>query len=134
MRCALFFLAVLATADPPSDVVDFFRTVVDALKDGHSDDPRFPSTARPFLDKVDSAMPGFVKLRSEVEALVAAGHVGSAIEFVTDEGDESKRMMELDWLLEVDGRPPRRQILKCTIERRGKKWKITALEPLEFFE
>ena len=134
MRCALFFLAALAMADPPSDVVDFFREVADALKDGHSDDPHFPSNARPFLDKFDSTMPGFAKLRSEVEALVAAGQVGSAIEFVSDAGDEQKRILELDWLLEVEGRQPRRQILKCTIERQRKKWEITALEPVEFFE
>jgi len=27
----------------------------------------------------------------------------------------------------------RRRLLKCRVERQGRQWKITALEPLEFF-
>jgi len=43
-------------------------------------------------------------------------------------------MLQLDWLLQIEDEQPRRQILKCTIERQGKNWKITALDPIEFFK
>jgi hypothetical protein len=127
--------ATLATAQTPSeDVVDFFGSVASTLQDAHSDDPKVPTDARPFLDKFDSRMLGFAVFRDEIEALVAAAHVGSVIDFVTDEGDDRKRTLQLDWLLEIEDEQPRRQILKCTIERQGKRWKITALEPIEFFK
>jgi hypothetical protein len=51
-----------------------------------------------------------------------------------DEGDELKRTLELDWLLKIDTDEPRRQIVKCQVEKQGKKWKITALEPVDFFK
>jgi hypothetical protein len=131
---SLFVVATSVAMAQPSDVVDFFRTVASTLQDAHSDDPNLPTDARPFLDKFDSRMPGFAAFRDEIEALVAAAHVSSAIDFVTDEGDNQKRMLQLDWLLQIEDEQPRRQILKCTIERQGKNWKITALDPIEFFK
>ena len=44
-----------------------------------------------------------------------------------------KRTLELDWLLKIDNAEPRRQIVKCQVEKQGKKWKITSLDPVEFF-
>ena len=64
----------------------------------------------------------------------SAQEIGSTIEVITDEGDEQKRTLELDWLLKIDNAEPRRQIVKCQVERQGKKWKITALDPVEFFK
>jgi hypothetical protein len=135
LSLALFLVsAALAMAQTPSDVVEFFHSVAATLGDAHSDDPITPTNASPFLDKFDSRMPGFATFRDEIEVLVAAGRVGSVIDFVSDEGDDRKRSLELDWLLQIEDQQARRQILKCTIERQGKKWKITALEPIEFFK
>jgi hypothetical protein len=53
---------------------------------------------------------------------------------ITDEGDDQKRSLDLDWLLKIDTDDPRRQIVKCQIEKQGKKWKIISLEPIEFFK
>ena len=79
-------------------------------------------------------MVGYATLRDEIESLLSAAEVGSAIEIVTDEGDDQKRTLELDWVLEITDQQPKRAILKCTIARQGKKWKITALDPIEFFK
>src|ERR1043166_3659168 len=100
-------LMMLALADPPADVLEFFRTTVEALLD---------NDAREFMANFDPNMPGY------------------AIEIVSDEGDDRKRALELDWLLEIEGKQPKRGILKCRIERQGKKWKITSLDPIEFFK
>ncbi len=121
-------------ADPPQDVVDFFREVALALADAHTDDARLPNNTAGFLDHFDSKMPDYEELRHNVEDLASRGDVGSAIEFVTDEGDEQKRTLDLDWLLEIKDQPDRRKILRCTIERRGKHWKITSLSPVDFFK
>ncbi len=90
--------------------------------------------AREFLGLFDSSMPKYADLRANVEALVARAEVGSAIEIASDSGDDRRRVMELDWLLEIQDRAPRRQVVKVTIEKRGKKWIFTSIEPVDFFK
>ena len=86
-------------------------------------------------------MPGYATLQDNVTGLLATYNVGATIEEITDQGDDSKRTVELDWLLILTQKgainspqQTRRQVVKCTVERRGKQWKITALEPVEFFK
>jgi hypothetical protein len=135
LLCMVITLASsLRGADPPRGVIDFFDDVTRALVESHTDNPGLPISAAAFLDKFDSAMPGFAELRENVEDLVSRSMVGSALEFVTDDGDENKRTLDVDWTLEIEDRLPRRQVLKCTIERRGKTWKITSLAPVDFFK
>jgi hypothetical protein len=138
MRALLCITVTLASglraADPPRDVVEFFEDVTRALASAHTDNPRLPISAAAFLDKFDSAMPGYAELRENVEDLVSRSTVGSAVEFVTDDGDDNKRTLDVDWTLEIEDRLPRRQVLKCIIERRGKTWKITSLAPVDFFK
>ena len=109
----------------PQDVVEFFRDVAGDLSQNN------PTG---FLDHFDRNMPGFATFRDEIEALLGSAEVGSAIEIVTDEGDDQKRTMQLDWILAIADEQPKRALLKCTIARQGKKWRITTLEPVEFFK
>ena len=129
---ALLLFTSHAFAEPPGDVRNFFRTAAEALV---NDD------ASEFLGKFDRSLPQYATLRSEIEGLLAAYDVGSSIEVVKDEGDNRKRTLELDWLLVTVEKTAnhgsglsRRQIVKCRIERRGKQWKITGFEPVEFFK
>ena len=59
---------------------------------------------------------------------------------ISDEGDDQKRSLELDWLLSLDDKDnagvqkeTRRGVIKVRVERQGKRWKIAALEPVDFF-
>jgi len=79
-------------------------------------------------------MPGYETLHYEVEGLAARDAIVCTIEIVTNKGDEKRRTMDLDWILIVDSEPSQRKIVKVAIERQGKKWKITALDPVEFFK
>lgn len=132
LRTALFILfSTLAFADSAADVLNVFASAAEALINDDS---------ASFLDSFDRNMSGFVGLQNNVQGLLAAYDVGSTIEEITDEGDDRKRTVELDWLLVLTQKgainsPPetRRQIVKCTVERRGKQWKITALEPVDLF-
>jgi hypothetical protein len=126
MRLVLLFLfASLAIAQPPADVLAFFRATAEALANNEP---------RNFFDQFDSSMPGYVTLHDEVESLLAAHEVGSTIEVVSNDGDDRKQVLELDWLLSVSDAGDRRQIVKCRIERQGKRWKITSFDPVEFFK
>lgn len=128
---ALILFTGLGFAQTPADVREFFRTAAEALV---NDD------AAAFLARFDRDMEGYAALRRNVEGLLASHDVGSSIEIVSDEGDGQRRSLELDWLLVTTEKAAnhsngisRRQIIKCRIERRGRQWKITAFEPLEFF-
>lgn len=121
----LVISAVMAAAQTPGDVLDLFRRVSEALSEKNSSS---------FFDKFDSKMPQYETLRLEVEPLLASdAQIGSSIDIASDQGDDQKRSLELDWVLEISDREPKRAIVKCQIERQGTKWKITALDPVEFF-
>jgi hypothetical protein len=125
---ALFAGACLAAAGQtrPPEHMEIFRGVAEALANLDAD---------AFLNQFDEKMPGYEKLRGEIQDLLGvAKEIGSTTDVITDVGDDQKRMLELDWVLKIDDDAPRRQIVKCGIEKQGKKWKITALDPVEFFQ
>jgi hypothetical protein len=118
-------------AEAPADVLRLITDAAEALANGD---------ASGFLDQFDRDMPGYAELRANVEGLLNASEAISTIETISDQGDDRKRSLELDWLLvlneknAVGGRKEtRRGILKCWVERQGKRWKIVALEPIDFF-
>jgi hypothetical protein len=133
LRGALLLLvATFALADSAADVLNVFTSAAEGLI---SDDPAS------FLDRFDRNMAGYAALQENVTGLLAAYKVGATIEEITDQGDDRKRTVELDWLLIFSQKgatnspqQTRRQVVKCTVERRGKNWKITALEPVDFFK
>jgi hypothetical protein len=120
-----FVIAGVAVAQTPPAVMDVFKAAGEALANQDAD---------AFLDQFDQKMPGYATLRDEVQELAAAEESASTIDVVTDEGDDKKRALTLDWVLRIGSDRPRRQIVKCTIEKQGKRWKITALDPVEFFK
>jgi len=140
----LFLIAgvvAMAQYNTPPDVVSFLRNVASDLSNSHPDPVNQPSLSpREFLDHFDPSMPGYTKLRDYVEELTARVSVGSSIEIVSESGDEKKRDMQLDWVLEMhddtmqQDRPRRRELIQCTIEKKGKKWKFVAFSPIDFFK
>jgi len=110
----------------PPEQMEVFRLVTEALANQDADT---------FLDQFDSKMPQYEKLRDEIQELFGmAQEIGSTIDVITDEGDELKLTLDLDWLLKIDNHAAKRQIVKCRVEKQGKRWKITALEPVDFFK
>lgn len=129
MGVAILLLGLLAFEDPPKDVIDFFRSAATALGDAHRD-----GSAGAFLEHFDPSMPGYVQFRSEIEEMAGAGEIGCAIDFVNTKADGAKMTLDLDWLLEPEGERPRRAVIHCTLEKKGKRWKVTSLSPLDFFK
>jgi len=117
---------VLVAQERPAPQMEVFRGIAEALANRDAD---------AFLEQFDRRMPDYEKLRDEIRELLAVTQeIGSTMDVITDEGDKQKRSLELDWVLKIDTDDPRRQIVKCVAEMQGKKWKITALEPVEFFK
>src|SRR5512142_2515554 len=85
---------------PPAHM-EVFRAASEALANQDAD---------AVLDQFDSKMPQYEKLRDEIQELFGvAQEIGSTIDVITDDGDDHKRTMELDWLLKIDNDDPRRQ-------------------------
>ncbi|HUI76876.1 MAG TPA: hypothetical protein VLY24_03145 [Bryobacteraceae bacterium] len=122
--------APLVWADEAQDVRDFFGQLGSALSEGD---------AGQFMKNFDRSMPGYEMLATNVEALVLQQDVQSSIEILSAEGTDTKRMLELDWFLQFVEPGPggdttrRREQVKCTLARQGKRWLITSLEPLSLF-
>ena len=132
-RLALLLLATAAfsrAADPAQEVLDLFTGVAASLSAGN--------VAR-FLAAFDPAMPGYADLRENVTALAAQGEVQSFIDPVENEGTQSERAVEWKWTLRLrrgqDATPDllREQTVKCQVEKRAGKWRITQLDPVAFF-
>ena len=119
-----------ARGDAHSDVVALFGSLAAALTDWNVPE---------FMDGFDKEMPGYDNLKTQVAALVNQADVTSSIEPVTEEGDDTKYKIDLDWFLQVrsllDNGPivERRQVIHCQLRKEKKKWKIVSLEPMEFF-
>ena len=84
-------------------------------------------------------MPGYQKLRDDATGMLRAAEVQCSIEPVSNEGDDRARTLQMNWLFNLrsrddTGRSTRRQeSVKCRFEKQGKKWRITAFEPLSLF-
>lgn len=130
-RCFLRLLpAGLLDADEAAEVRDLFARMAEALSTG---------SPTGFLQAFDRRMPGYRRLERQVFALANQFEVASSLEFLEETGNRRQRSVTLDWMLEIRSLAPagpterRRQVVKATLERRGRSWRITALEPLEFF-
>ena len=120
----IFFLLAVAAfgQNRPPEETEVLQAASEALAN---------RDAQAFLDQFDQRMPQFEKLRDEIQELLGmAQEIASTIDVITLDGNK----LELDWLLKIDNAEPRRQIVKCQVEKQGKKWKIIALEPVEFFK
>lgn len=92
-----------------------------------------------FMAAFDKSMPDYDQLKANVTGLVAQAEVSSDIEPLMESGNDQKRSIDLDWLLQVrslaqDGPlVRRRQIVHCELEKIKKHWKIVSIKPLDFF-
>ena len=84
------------------------------------------------MDAFDKNMPGYQKLSDQVFAMVAQADVSCTIDPVEQKGNT----IEVDWFLKLNaksetGPTERRQMrVQLTIEKVGKRWKITAMDPV----
>ena len=127
---ALPIAACCRAADAAREVLELISDAAAALSAGN---------ISLFLKAFDPAMAGYAKLRENVTGLVAEGEVQSLIDPLEDEGDDQRRVTQVQWTLRLHSGEPsaswvrREQAVKCRVERQRGKWRIVGLEPIEFF-
>ena len=140
-RRALLFASLAAglRADSADDVWDLIAGAARALTEATALPPPNRGSAAAFLGSFDPKMPDYDTLRANVTALIAQADLQSTLEPVRNEGDDRARDIDVDWQLRITDlstgiTSTRRQgIVKCRVEKQGRKWRIVAIEPLSFF-
>lgn len=108
------------------NVNDLFTSLASALSEGNSQD---------FMKAFDPSMPGYAKLQAYITALLEQAEITTSIDILREE----ENAVELDWFLQIRSLDPagplerRRQVVKCRLERHGRKRRIISLEPVELF-
>ena len=128
-RRALLFATAAAglRADSADDVWDVLAGMASALTRGEPAD---------FLGAIDRAMPGYERLRASLIALARDYQVETAIDLVSNEGNDRARTVEADWLLRLTPLQyaaetvRRRERVVVKMEKQGKRWKVVSLDPL----
>jgi hypothetical protein len=130
----LFLFAIAATAlapgEEPRDLIDLFASMASALSEGNPD---------VFLRAIEPSMPGYGRFGANVHALATQYELSNSIEIISQKGDDRAQVVELDWLLDISGKGQsrvfvRREVMvNCRLERRKNKWRIVALDPIDFF-
>jgi hypothetical protein len=127
---AIPLAAYCHAADAAQEVVDLIADLAASLSAGN---------VALFLKAFDPKMPGFAKLRENVTGLIAQGDVQSLIDPLEDEGDGRRRVAQFHWTLRIErgqqttSSARREQVVTCSVEKQGGKWRIVGLEPIEFF-
>jgi hypothetical protein len=120
----------LLAADTHSDILEVFTSMAAALSD---------SNVSVFMNAFDKDLSGYGKLKNDITALLTQADVSSSVEPIKDEGTDTTRSVDLDWLLQIRSQLPdgpivnRRQIMHCELRKQGKHWKIISITPMDFF-
>jgi len=133
-ECArrVFLLALVTplAADTHQELVDLLGALASALSEGNGS---------AFLDHVDRATPDYSQLEQYIDALTDEDDVSCSIDILKQEGDDQKQTLQLDWVMQIHPRTPlgqvetRRRTVKLRLERKKKRWKIVAIEPITLF-
>jgi SnoaL-like domain len=89
-----------------------------------------------FLEHVDKNMPGYERLKANVEALVNQADVHSGVDQIVEDGNE----VTVEWEMQITPHgnesqmEPRSATVHLKFEQDGKKSKVVALDRVDFFE
>jgi hypothetical protein len=124
------FASRLWAAGAEQQVFDLFEVLASRLSDGN---------VRGAMDCFDKSMPGYESFQANISGLLTQSEVQSSLDFVSNEGTDAVRTVAIDWLLQTKARydtgavTRRREIVKCRLEKIGRRWKIFTLAPQSFF-
>lgn len=122
--------AITVAADTHAEVVDLFASMTSALSNDNT---------AGFMAGFDKNMPDYEKLRTYIAGLIGQAEVTSHVDPFKDEGDDTKRSVDLDWTLQIRSREmagpmvEREQTLHAELVKQKKHWRIVSISPVDFF-
>jgi len=131
---ALLASAAATRAQVSGPAADIKLLVLDASRSLQS------ANAALFMGLFDRvSFDGYAALREDIRALTAHRRIASSVAVGLIEGGPEQWTASVDWLLELtpklDPGPVerRRQTVRVTVRKRGKRWRIVDFEPVGFF-
>lgn len=122
--------AALSFAAVDAAILDLFASMTSALSN--------ENTAG-FMAAFDKNMPEYDRLRTYIDGLIGEGEITSNIDPVKDQGDASRRSVDLDWTMRIRSRElsgpmvEREQTIHAELVKQKKHWRIVSITPLDFF-
>jgi hypothetical protein len=126
----LLLLAMPLLPDAEQDITDVVSTLAGALSNNN---PQL------FLKTLDPAMPGYRQLELDIAALASQNLIGCEVEVISSSGAPPSETADLDWYMSLKSQQDenlierRRTKVTIKIEKRGKKWVVTAFSPISIF-
>ncbi len=124
------FAVRLFGADPASEAYNLVASAAAFLSE---------NDAQGFIGLFDKTMPGYNGFATAVTGMLRECEVQSSVEVLRNEGDDTARALDLDWLVqlklkyETEQVERRRELVKARAQREGKKWKFVSLSPQSLF-
>jgi hypothetical protein len=116
--------------DAEQDINDVVSTLASALSDNN---PEL------FLRTLDHDMPDYRKIEHDLNGLTADTLVGCSIDLIANSGSATTQQADLDWYMVLTAKQDvnlierRRTKVTVKMEKRGKKWIVTAFSPISVF-
>jgi len=117
-------------ADAEQDVSDAVSVLAAALSDNNP---------QRFLGALDRGMPAYHQIEQDLTGLAAATEISCSIEVIATKGTATTQDADLDWYMVLRSQQDenlierRRTKVHVKLEKRGKKWVVTAFEPPSLF-
>jgi hypothetical protein len=122
--------AAFAFADPRAEIVDRLASMTSALANDN---------AAGFMAPFDKNMPGYDTLRDYIGGMIEEAEVSSVVDPIKDDGNDTKRSVDLDWTLHFKSRQAagpivdREKTIHAEFVKEKAHWKIVSIAPLDFF-
>ena len=126
----LLLTRIPLVGDAEQDITEVVSTLAAALSDNNA--PRF-------LKILDPAMPAYRQLEHDVTSLMSDTLIGCSVDLIGNTGADTAQQADLDWYMVLSSKHDtnlierRRTKVTIKIEKRGKKWIVTAFNPVSIF-
>ena len=136
MAAIVLSALLVAFADAPATLDKANEFAADLAADLSSD------RADQFLRHFSKEMSGYGSLEDNVEAMLRASDVSTSLEIREFKATAKGFTATIDWYLEMKRRQGdsqletqrRRELITVEVEKQGRRWRITKLDPASFFQ
>ena len=126
----LLLVRVPLFGDAEQEITDVVTTLASALSDDN---------LQRFFKTLDSALPGFDQLEHDLTGLASVTQIGCSVDLISHKGTDTAQEADLDWYMVLSSKQDqnlierRRTKVTLKMEKRGKKWIVTAFTPISIF-
>jgi hypothetical protein len=127
---ALLLISTTVFADAEQDITEVVSDLATALSENRPEQ---------FLKMLDRNMPVYQQIERQLTGLATDTDIGCTIELIGNTGSGTAQRADLDWYMVLRSRQDqnlierRRTKVTVEIEKRGKKWFVTAFSPVTLF-